>query len=45
MKERKDYSLEMCETHDHLDAFPQLMFDSSSTMLHCISSYISWFIH
>ena len=31
---RKEYSLEMYGAHDYLDAFPQSMVNSSSTILH-----------
>ena len=33
-KERKDYSLEMYGARDYLDALPQSMANTSSTMLH-----------
>ena len=36
VKERKDYSLEMCGIHDQMDAFPQSMVNSSFTTLHSI---------
>ena len=29
-------SLQVCETHNHLDTFPQLIVYSSSTILHSI---------
>ena len=32
VKERKDYSLEMDETRDYLDAFLHMMVNTSSTM-------------
>ena len=31
---KEDYSLEMGGTHDNLDAFPQSMINSSSTVLY-----------
>ena len=33
-EERKDYSLEMYGARDYLDALPQSMANSSSTILH-----------
>ena len=43
--EGNDYNLEMCGTHDHLNTFPQSMFNSSYVMLHCLASYVSQFMH
>ena len=39
VKERKDFvlNLEVCETHDHSDAFPQLVINVSSTILRSLA--------